>query len=356
MSGTVIYHKSARRYYIQLYWEGVKIRIWRHPLSYDPFFDERSAQKQLHRIQTEIDDHEFDPKYWLPDSPMLLSKYAEIWVELKEVSKKTKEGYESTINKYIIPFFKQKDIRRVRANDIKQFKKWLGKTLSPKTVYNKIGVLKTIMKDAYDNEDIQKIPPFPKLSMPKTIPAYIELEQQELILSAIPERHRPIFQIGMEYGLRVGEVRAIQKDCINDGILTIKRAFSDNLLTTTKTDTWREYNLTSYAIEILNNIEPHLGSFIFVREDGNRYTSANLNKIWHKACSQAGIKIKLYNAFRHSLGCQLLDMGYDMDHVRQQLGHTNMEMTKRYARRSNPILANALENRRNNIVKLEINK
>ena len=40
----------------------------------------------------------------------------------------------------------------------------------------------------------------------------------------------------MEYGLRTQEVRAIQKDCIKDGVLTIRRKFSENrLVETTKT-------------------------------------------------------------------------------------------------------------------------
>ena len=38
----------------------------------------------------------------------------------------------------------------------------------------------------------------------------------------------------------------------------------------------------------------------------------------------------MYNAFRHSLGCQLLDQGEDIDLVRQQLGHSKIEMTMRY--------------------------
>jgi len=67
---------------------------------------------------------------------------------------------------------------------------------------------------------------------------------------------------------------------------------------------------------------------------------------WHKASGKVGVKIKMYNAFRHSLGCQLLDQGEDLDLVREQLGHTKMEMTRRYAKRSQGRLTDALSKRR----------
>ena len=55
----------------------------------------------------------------------------------------------------------------------------------------------------------------------------------------------------------------------------------------------------------------------------------------------------MYNAFRHSLGSQLLDMGYSLDHVRDQLGHTDIRTTLRYAKRKEKVLTDALEVRKN---------
>ena len=83
------------------------------------------------------------------------------------------------------------------------------------------------------------------------------------------------------------------------------------------------------------------------------YTSKNLNKIWHDAGKKVGIKIKMYNGTRHSLGSQLLDMGCDLSLVQDQLGHTKPEMTRRYAKRSPKSLADALEARRGKIIDFE---
>ena len=57
-----------------------------------------------------------------------------------------------------------------------------------------------MLRYAWKNEDILKVPPFPELSYTRPEIEYITLEKQNTILSHIPERHRPIFQFMMEYG------------------------------------------------------------------------------------------------------------------------------------------------------------
>jgi integrase len=146
-----------------------------------------------------------------------------------------------------------------------------------------------------------------------------------------------------EYGVRPGEARALMKDCLIDGHVIIRRAFSDNeLRQTTKTGKIRRYPITAFFQNVLDSIPAQLSPFVFVRDDGKPYTSKNLNKIWKDVCSKVGIKIKMYNGFRHSLGCQLLDQGNDLALVQDVLGHTKPEMTRRYAKRSPQGLADAL--------------
>ena len=98
--------------------------------------------------------------------------------------------------------------------------------------------------------------------------------------------------------------------------------------------------------KVLDSIPGNLTEFVFIREDGKAYTSKNLNAIWHEACGKVGIDIKLYNAVRHSLGCQMLDQGAEMELVRDILGHTRSDMTRRYARRSSEVVTQALIDRR----------
>lgn len=355
MKGSCHYDKKAKRWFIQIYWEGEKHRFWKHPQTGEPFWAKQSAEKQLNRIRTEVDEGYFNPKHWKADSPMSTRMYALEWLEDIDVSKKTLSDYKTSVNKYIIPFFGDKDIRSIRHKDLVKFNKKIDR--KPKGKYNVMSCLRTMLRYAWRNEDISSVPPFPALSFELPEIEYLEYDQQEKVLAEIPEKDRPIFLFMQEYGVRPGEARGLCKDCITDGQVVIRRAFSENTLNeTTKTKSVRRYEITPFFESVLRAIKPQLSKFVFTRKDGKHYTSKDLNKIWRTACEKVGIKIKMYNAFRHSLGCQLLDQGEDLDLVRQQLGHTKAEMTRRYAKRSTSKLTDALNRRRGKVVLIKKNQ
>ena len=183
----------------------------------------------------------------------------------------------------------------------------------------------------------------------------LEFEQQNTIIEEIPSQHRPIFYFMQEYGVRPGEARALMRDCVKDAEVIIKRAFSENTLReTTKTGKGRRYEITPFMQKIFDSMPLKVSKFVFTREDGKPYEKRQLSRIFHAARKRFNLPyIKMYNAFRHSLGCQLLDQGEDIDLVRQQLGHSKIEMTQRYAKRNNVKLTDALNRRRGNIVSLK---
>ena len=80
--------------------------------------------------------------------------------------------------------------------------------------------------------------------------------------------------------------------------------------------------------------------------DGRKpYYEGKMREIWKSACELAGIKINQKNAIRHSLGCQLLDNGVDLEMVRAIYGHTTTNMTRKYVKRTPTRMLEALENR-----------
>ena len=344
MGGSYHFNKKSSRYFVQVFWEKARIRIWRY--NGEPIWHERTAQKLLDKIRAEIDSNEFNPRAYFPKYPLSISEYAEQWLKIIDVSPNTLKDYRYSVRRFIVPFFGSKDLRRVRHNDLCRFHKWIPRASKGK--YNVMSCLRTMMRHAWRNEDISKVPPFPKLSYdpPENI-EYLTLDQQTKVLHEIPKRHRPIYQIMMEYGLRPGEARALKWDCISEDEIMIKRAFSENqLVECTKTGKVRKYGITPYVRDVLKTIVRSISGFVFIREDGKPYTSKNLNKVWHEACGRVGIKIKMYNAVRHSLGCQLLDEGQELELVRDILGHTRSDMTRRYAKRSSEVITSVLSDRR----------
>lgn len=362
MRGSVHFDKKSKRWRISIYSDGKLYHVYRDPATGTRFYSREHAEKILGAMRHDADENGgvLNIKHWMPRRPLAVDIYADGWIrdKARDVSAKTIEGYNTALRRHIVPYFGGRDMRRITARELREFKDQLP--LSTKGKYNVMGTLKTMYRDAHRDEDISRVPPFPKTTTEQSsVVEYLDLEAQDKVLGAIPARHRPIFAIGMEYGLRTQEVRALQKDCIVDGEITIRRKFEVNkLIDDTKTGEkgMRSMAITSYCQEILDNLPRNLSPFVFVREDGKPYTNKNLNTIWNVACKKVGMKIKLQNALRHSLGCQLLDQGETIETVRQILGHTRVEMTMRYTRRRIAPSANAaLERRRSNIVSLRRN-
>jgi len=354
MGGSKHFDKRSGRWFVSVYWGGKQHRIFRY--NGEPMFDPRTADKLLNKIRAEIDANTFQVKAYFPDSPLSIAEYTKRWLHIINVKSNTHKDYRLSVNRYIVPYFKDKDIRHIRHNDLTEFYRWIPR--GEKGKYNVMSCLRTMLRYAWRNEDIPKVPPFPRLTMGERPEIqYYTLEQQERVLAAIPARHRPIFAFGMEYGLRIGELRAIQWNDITGGEVIIRRAFAENKLEdSTKTGEVRHYQVTPYILQMLRAMPVLSSTFVFVREDGKPYTIKNLNAIWKAAVERAGLEhIPLRCAIRHSLGCQLLDAGVEIGVVKDVLGHKKIEMTERYAKRSKAQVTAALVNRRAKVTEFLLN-
>lgn len=349
MKGSVFQDAKTGHWCVQVRFNGKTERFYRYECK-DQWFAFESkghARKVLSVMQDDIDRSAFNPSTYRPDSPLAIKQYVDQWLTLADVIKNTLKRYKSYSKLFIEYFGDNKDIRKITKIDILKLKKWLEeKEYSPKTVKHVLATLKTVLFFALDNRDIPFAPSFPTL--PNIIKAnidYLKKDMQDKVLQAIPERHRPIFELMAEYGLRIQEGRALMKDAVTDTHIVIMRRFSEyTLLEGDKVGKFRPYIKTTKAKEILKSAAPSFSEFVFTHNGRSPYDEKILNKIWKEACQSVGVEIKLYNGMRHSKAGQLLDAGYSMDLVSAILGHSKIQMTKdMYGRVSETRMNEALE-------------
>lgn len=90
--------------------------------------------------------------------------------------------------------------------------------------------------------------------------------------------------------------------------------------------------MTSEVRAILDERPKHFSPWVFPNPTTGRPYSKNINKIWNKACSDAGVeRTNLYNATRDSFACQLLNDGVDRGIVPRLLRHSDYRMVERHA-------------------------
>lgn len=342
MKGSVLYHAPARRYYIQWY----PVKIYRHPVTREPFWARKSADRVLEKMRFEEDAGTLILKSYMPDSPLTISVVSADWLRAFTGTEATRKFYRKMIRDAIKYFGGDFDIRSLTYSRLQIYYNELPFTVRGK--YHRLSTLKAMLHFAQKDGMIARIPPFPALPQGlKNEIRYLTKAQQEKVLSFIPDRHRGIFEFAMEYGLRIGEICALQWSDITDTEITIRRTMSDGKLReSTKTGKTRLYGITARAQNIIRQLSKNKGlisPFVFTRGGGHPYTWKSLTCWWRSATKKAGIHINLYNGIRHSLGCQLMDEGIELEMVRDILGHTSTEMTRRYCQRAIPIMTKVLE-------------
>lgn len=255
MGGSVFQDSKSGHWFIQVRFNGKTERFYRYQYKESWFaFDSKGhARKVLSVMQDDIDNKSFNPAAYRPNSPLAIKQYVSEWLKLADVIKNTLKRYKSYSKVFVEYFGENKDIRKITKIDILQLKKWLEESgYSPKTTKHVLATLKTVLFFALDNRDITFMPSFPKL--PNVIKAnidYLKKDLQDKVLQAIPERHRPIFELMAEYGLRIQEGRALMKDAVTDSHIIIMRRFSEyTLLEGDKVGKFRPYIKTARAKEM----------------------------------------------------------------------------------------------------------
>lgn len=104
MKGSVHYHAPAKRWYVNIYWQGQRYRIWKY--NGDPLWHEKTAVKLLNKIRAEVDNDTLNIKAYLPESPLSLKALSESWLEASTACANTKRVYRTDVNRAIEYFGK----------------------------------------------------------------------------------------------------------------------------------------------------------------------------------------------------------------------------------------------------------
>ena len=332
------------RFTIDLHWNGKRIYICSDKTG-QPLDSYQRALNLLSLINHEINAHTFDPSRYVASDikKFLFENLIDKWFEDKK--RDAQKGFLSWsylnpvkgfIKNYLKPYFSGKDVREIRTIDLKDFVRQLPDRLSPKTQKNILDVLQNFFNSLLEDEVIERKPVFPKIHVPEPEIKWCPREVQDMILNAIPEKHRFIFFFLTRQGLRPGEAIALKWEDIDlqNGILTVKRTVSNRkIVKRTKTKKVRPRLIHPEILDILKSIPrglPH--TFLFINPNtGRPYGIDTIQRIWRKTVIKLGIDITLYQATRHSVASMAATSGVAIQIIKEVLGHTDIRTTQKYA-------------------------
>jgi integrase len=350
--GKVQYNKQRKHWAVVGEWQGSRVYISQYPsmIGLVTCDSEAMANRLRDTINSDIDKGIFDPKRYKVAKPLHLKKYSETWLENKapEIADATLHDYKNSLNNHILPVLGDKFLPDINHDDLKNLLNSIKR--GPKGKKNVMDCLKNLMQDAMRSGHLSQLPTWPQFKGQNKIVKppikAISPNDQLQILANIPLPHRPIFMFMMATGCRPSEARAFRKIDIHPAFLMFVKSFGrGEKLKNVKSEESKPFPMTEEVKEILSEVPKNLTPFVFPNPDTGKPYTKNINRIWNKACTDAGLKpINLYNATRHSFACQMLNGGMDKGQVSKLLRHSDPKMVDRYADYEMETLKSSVDN------------
>ncbi len=168
----------------------------------------------------------------------------------------------------------------------------------------------------------------------------------ESCLEMFPESefptYYPFFLCAFRTGMRLGELLGLRLGDIDwhGRFIEVKRAYKRGYIGPTKTGKARRVDISDLLAEVLNRLYKRrieeamkagksrdiLGEPVFQR-DGNPIEQNFIRRVFKRILFKAGMRDIRLHTIRHTYASQLLSEGVSPVYVKEQLGHSSIQMT-----------------------------
>jgi integrase len=288
--------------------------------------------------------------------------YADTWLKnyaRVECKTSTADGYEGVLRLYLRPRFGTQRLDEVKRTAIKAMvSDLIADKLSRNTIRNAMCVIRAIFYDAIEGGVVESNPAArlgrftrtPRAGETKGI-ALTSKEAQQFLeaAKAVCMEYHPLFLTALRAGLRRGELVALQWGDIQFGrdddnpnrFIVVQHNYVRREHTTTKSkksrrvDLSRELRKSLLALRDKRLLEAFLkgkeniaDDLVFPSPDGAILDPDNLyHRYFLPVLAKAGLrKIRLHD-LRHTFGSLLLQSGATIVYVKEQMGHSSIQVT-----------------------------
>jgi integrase len=273
---------------------------------------------------------------------------ADRWLETKRprIEAATYRDYEIHLRRRLKPAFGALKLRHITRTRIESYLAALDEAgeLSRKTINDSLIPLRQILARAVRDGALSTNPAGSgdrdaPLELPYERPSmlYLNRDDTNAYLEACSDSYRPLAEILIGAGLRIGEAIALEwRDVDWDGCgLIITRASKEGVIGTPKGDRARAVSVAPYVVDLLREhrsrqAEAHgLNRLVFLSPNGAMLDRHNVRRRGHAhAVMDAGLtpRLRLHD-LRHTAATLWLGSGESIYFVQQQLGHADIQTT-----------------------------
>lgn len=273
--------------------------------------------------------------------------YADIYLseQIGRLKPHTFKKYKSILQNEIMPFFGGSQINDIKSSSVRIWVNSQLEKVKPKTVAEKLTIIRTIFRYAFEDEVINRNPVdtirLPAHDQPNIEP--FTVDEVQLLISSASGWYRNYLAVAFYTGIRVGEQLALKWSDIdmNDRKIYIRRSISHGNETSPKTKG------SVRQIPIFDALWPYLqdqyrntglsSEYIFVSKlTGSAYHDATSirENYWLPLIKRVGLAYRQQKNSRHTFAVQMLNSGtMKITDISRLMGHTSTQMLlTRYAK------------------------
>lgn len=279
---------------------------------------------------------------------MKLEKVITEWLQFKKnsIKESTYFRYVYIIDQYILPYFKDYDMKALVKYDFNVYIGNLLKFLSPTTVKNTIGVFKSILKYAQSKYGCTFNFDFVAVPKVHTEELRVLSKQEKNKLERYCKKNNTLRDIGilicLNTGLRIGEICALKWNCIDldRHCIKVKRTMQriynkDDKKSIVKEDipktqkSERTIPISTKLYDILKPMKNNFSknSYFLTGSEYNYIEPRNYQYMFKKCLKDCKIKDFHFHQLRHTFATDCINVGMDTKSLSEILGHTNVKVT-----------------------------
>lgn len=323
-----------------------------------------AKQKATAMIDSMIEKYSYLEK---SDHPTKMADYLQMWKELRksEVAETTYDGYHTYIDRHLMPYFKELNlnIQDITAGHIFDYINYLSNDGGRKD--NKVGgqsntsirkiisILRQVFEYAVLYGDI-RVNPAKQIPLPKSKSkkderqVFLTAEDAQKMLDAFRnEEVGPIVFVTLYYGLRKSEALGLRWQAVDfeANTMTINHTVVSNghIIAKDSTKTYssrRTFELLPDVRDLLVKLKEqqedykrrlgsgyHMNDYIFKNANGMPYRPDSLTRSFKRALARHGLPQMRYHDLRHSTASILVDKGWNINDIKEWLGHADISTT-----------------------------
>lgn len=257
------------------------------------------------------------------------------------------ENQNAIITNYLIDEFGDLKLSRIDSEMIEEFTQELViKGKAPSTINKILLALRVILQHAYKKKYLQKLPVIEMLPNKYNERGILTIEEVKAFFAQEWKDHRyfTINLIAATTGMRMGEIRALQRKAVFDGYLEVSASWEKGYgLKGTKTGRNRYVPLTSQtqeALSLVMQITPYTEPDDFIFYGRNREAPLDhriIERNFYQALQGIGITESIrkerritFHSWRHFFNSLLINSRIPIPKVQKLTGHSTNRMTENY--------------------------